>query len=64
MPYEQRKLSELLLRELLKLDDVPTDKDEVRMARKSTVKEVQSYLERVDTAWNTATKEKGIVSDV
>ena len=64
LPYEQRKLSELLLRELLKLDDVPTDKDEVRMARKSTVKEVQGYLERVDTAWNTATKEKGIVSDV
>lgn len=64
IPYAQRKLSELLLRELLKLDSIPTDKDNIRTARKTTVKEIQSYLERTDAAWNVATKQKGIVSDV
>lgn len=64
IPYAQRKLSELLLRELLKLDGIPTEKDDIRTARKATVKEIQEYLERVDTAWDTAQKDKGIVSDV
>lgn len=64
IPYAQRKLSELLLRELLKLDGIPTEKDDIRTARKATVKEIQEYLERVDTAWDMAQKDKGIVSDV
>lgn len=64
IPYAQRKLSELLLRELLRLDGIPTDKDDIRTARKATVKEIQAYLDRVDAAWDTAQHDKGIVSDV
>lgn len=64
IPLTQRKLSELLLRELLKLDGIPTDSDEVRNTRKATVKEIQAYLDRVDAAWGQATQAKGIVSDV
>ena len=64
IPYAQRKLSELLLRELLQLDGIPTDKDDIRTARKATVKEIQAYLDRVDAAWDTAQHDKGIVSDV
>lgn len=64
VPLTQRKLSELLLRELLKLDGIPTDSEEVRNMRKATVKEIQTYLDRVDAAWHRATQAKGIVSDV
>ena len=64
IPYAQRKLSELLLRELLRLDGIPTDRDDIRTARKATVKEIQAYLDRVDAAWDTAQHDKGIVSDV
>ncbi|CCV00291.1 unnamed protein product [Malassezia sympodialis ATCC 42132] len=64
IPLTQRKLSELLLRELLKLDGIPTDSEEVRNTRKATVKEIQAYLDRVDAAWGRATQAKGIVSDV
>ncbi|WFD28040.1 hypothetical protein MNAN1_003048 [Malassezia nana] len=64
IPLTQRKLSELLLRELLKLDGIPTESEEVRSHRKATVKEIQSYLDRVDAAWKQATQAKGIVSDV
>ncbi|WFC94685.1 hypothetical protein MBRA1_001319 [Malassezia brasiliensis] len=64
IPITQRKLSEYLLRELMKLDGVPVDSDEVRAARKSTVKEIQSYLDRVDTAWKLASDAKGVVNDI
>lgn len=64
IPVTQRKLSEYLLRELMKLDGVPVDTDEIRASRKSTVKEIQSYLERVDAAWKRAQECKGIVNDV
>ncbi|WFD20326.1 hypothetical protein MCAP1_002570 [Malassezia caprae] len=64
IPLTQRKLSELLLRELLKLDGFPTDSEEVRNTRKATVKNIQAYLDRVDAAWGRATQAKGIVSDV
>lgn len=48
---QQRKLSELLLRALLALDDISVNSDETRKRRKDAVKEVQSYLDRVDGAW-------------
>ena len=37
---------------------------EVRTARKSTVKEIQSYLDRVDAAWKLASDAKGVVNDI
>ncbi|KAK0521231.1 hypothetical protein OC842_006848 [Tilletia horrida] len=46
-----RKLSELLLRALLALDTIPVNSDTQRVARKSAVRTVQSYLDRVDQAW-------------
>lgn len=64
IPLAQRRLAELLLRELLQLDNVPADKEEIRAARKATVKEVQGYMDRVDAAWKVATERKGLVSDV
>lgn len=64
IPITQRKLSEYLLRELMRLDGVPVDTDEVRTARKSTVKEIQSYLDRVDAAWKLASDAKGVVNDI
>lgn len=47
----QRKLSELLLRALLGLDGISVNTDETRKHRKEAVKEVQSYLDRVDATW-------------
>lgn len=64
IPITQRKISELLLRELLKLDGVPIDSDVIRTARKSTVKEIQALLDRTDAAWKSAQETKGIVSDI
>lgn len=64
IPLAQRTLSEFFLRELLRLDEIPVDSDKVRTARRAAVKEIQSYLDRVDAAWKLATAEKGIVSDV
>ncbi|WFD43468.1 hypothetical protein MPSI1_002130 [Malassezia psittaci] len=64
IPITQRKISEYLLRELMKLDGVPVDTDEIRMARKSTVKEIQSYLDRLDAAWKVAMENKGVVNDI
>ena len=64
IPITQRKLSEYLLRELMKLDGVPVDTDQVRTARKSTVKEIQSYLDRIDAAWKSAIETKGVVNDI
>lgn len=64
VPVTQRKLSELFLRQLLRLDEIPVDSDTIRNERRAAVKEIQSYLERVDTAWRLATSQKGIVSDV
>lgn len=64
IPITQRKISELLLRELLKLDGVPIDSAVIRTARKSTVKEIQALLDRTDAAWKSAQETKGIVSDI
>ncbi|KAE8204569.1 hypothetical protein A4X06_0g1130 [Tilletia controversa] len=46
-----RKLSEFLLRALLALDTIPINSDTQRAARKAAVRKVQSYLDRVDHAW-------------
>ncbi|SPO30659.1 uncharacterized protein UTRI_05276 [Ustilago trichophora] len=46
-----RRLSELLLRQLLALDGVNVNSDTTRQARKIAVKEVQSHLDRLDAAW-------------
>ncbi|PWN51297.1 hypothetical protein IE53DRAFT_342573 [Violaceomyces palustris] len=54
-----RRLSEMLLRCLLSLDNVQVNSDATRAARKAGVKDVQSHLDRLDFAWNLA-KEKGI----
>lgn len=64
IPITQRKLSELFLRQLLELDSIQPESEQIRSERKATVKEIQSFLERVDAAWNMAVKQKGIVSDV
>lgn len=64
IPVTQRKLSEYLLRELMKLDGVPADTEQMRTARKSTVKEIQGLLDRVDTAWKSALESKGVVNDI
>ncbi|WFC99375.1 hypothetical protein MYAM1_002119 [Malassezia yamatoensis] len=64
IPITQRKISEYLLRELMKLDGVPVDTDQIRTARKSTVKEIQSYLDRLDAAWKVAMENKGVVNDI
>ena len=45
-----RRLSELLLRQLLALDSVNVNSDTTRQARKMAVKEVQSHLDRLDAA--------------
>ncbi|SNX87037.1 uncharacterized protein MEPE_05747 [Melanopsichium pennsylvanicum] len=47
-----RKLSELLLRQLLTLDGVNVNSDTTRQARKIAVKEVQGHLDRLDAAWS------------
>lgn len=47
-----RRLSELLLRQLLALDGVNVNSDTTRQARKIAVKEVQSHLDRLDAAWS------------
>ena len=64
IPVTQRKLSEYLLRELMKLDGVPADTEQMRTARKSTVKEIQGLLDRVDAAWKSALESKGVVNDI
>lgn len=64
IPITQRKLSEYFLRELLGLDSIAVVSDTVRASRKSAVKEIQGYLDRVDGAWRTATEQKGIVNDI
>ena len=64
IPITQRKLSEYFLRELLGLDSIAVVSDTVRASRKSAVKEIQGYLDRVDCAWRTATEQKGIVNDI
>lgn len=51
VPDAQRKLSELLLRQLLALDSVNVNSDTTRQARKVAVKQVQSHLDRLDAAW-------------
>ncbi len=53
MTHEQiadahRRLSELLLRQLLALDSVNVNSDTTRQARKIAVKEVQGHLDRLD----------------
>lgn len=52
--FQHKKLSELLLRQLLALDNVQAPTDELRLARKEAVKVVQSTLDRVDAAWTKA----------
>lgn len=47
-----KRLSELLLRQLLALDSVNVNSDTTRQARKIAVKEVQSHLDRLDAAWS------------
>ena len=64
IPITQRKLSEYFLRELMSLDSVAVDSDEIRISRKAAVKEIQGYLDRVDTAWRAASEEKGIANDI
>lgn len=46
-----RRLSEFLLRQLLALDSVQVNSETTRQARKLAVKEVQSHLDRLDSAW-------------
>lgn len=57
MSHEQitdahRRLSELLLRQLLALDSVNVNSDTTRQARKIAVKQVQSHLDRLDAAYS------------
>ncbi|PWY98080.1 hypothetical protein BCV70DRAFT_202253 [Testicularia cyperi] len=52
MADAHRRLSELLLRQLLALDSVAVNSETTRQARKLAVKEVQSHLDRLDEAWN------------
>lgn len=52
--FQQKKLSELLLRQLLSLDNVQVTTDEMRKARRTAVKHVQGMLDRVDDAWTRA----------
>ncbi|GAC94808.1 nucleus protein [Pseudozyma hubeiensis SY62] len=47
-----RRLSELLLRQLLALDSVNVNSDTTRQARKIAVKEVQAHLDRLDAAFS------------
>ncbi|TKY88924.1 hypothetical protein EX895_002165 [Sporisorium graminicola] len=47
-----RRLSEMLLRQLLALDSVNVNSDTTRQARKIAVKEVQSHLDRLDAAFS------------
>lgn len=47
-----RRLSELLLRQLLALDSVNVNSDTTRQARKIAVKEVQGHLDRLDAAFS------------
>ncbi|KAJ9474970.1 Protein THP3 [Pseudozyma hubeiensis] len=47
-----RRLSELLLRQLLALDSVNVNSDTTRQARKIAVKEVQGHLDRLDAAYS------------
>lgn len=57
--FDQRKLSELLLRSLLTLDGIQVNSETTRTSRKAAVKRVQSLLDRVDSAWTRA-KELGV----
>lgn len=52
---EQRRLAELLLQALLRLDAVVPEAtwEDARRERKDAVKEVQSMLDRLDDAWAT-----------
>lgn len=52
--FSHKKLSELLLRQLLSLDNVQAPTDQLRLARKMAVKQVQAMLDRVDAAWTKA----------
>ncbi len=47
-----RRVSELLLRQLLALDSVGVNSDTTRQARKVAVKQVQHHLDRLDAAWS------------
>ncbi|SJX64665.1 uncharacterized protein SRS1_15481 [Sporisorium reilianum f. sp. reilianum] len=47
-----RRVSELLLRQLLALDSVNVNSDTTRQARKIAVKEVQGHLDRLDAAFS------------
>lgn len=51
---EHAKLNEFFLQELLNLDAIviDTEWEQARQERKAAVKEVQSYLDRLDDAWN------------
>ncbi|KAJ3724675.1 hypothetical protein C8R42DRAFT_719331 [Lentinula raphanica] len=51
---EHARLSELLLQSLLSLDAIIVDREweQARQERKTAVKEVQGYLDRLDDAWN------------
>ncbi|CCF48711.1 hypothetical protein NDA11_007584 [Ustilago hordei] len=51
VPDTHRRVSELLLRQLLALDSVNVNSDTTRQARKVAVKQVQSHLDRLDAAW-------------
>lgn len=51
---EQKKLSELLLRQLLSLDNIQVETQALRIKRKAAVKQVQLMLDRVDAAWTQA----------
>lgn len=51
----QRGTSEMLLRSLLSLDGIQVQSEATRQARKAAVKEIQSWLDRVDAA-----RERGV----
>lgn len=51
---EHKKLSELLLRQLLSLDNIQVESQALRIKRKAAVKQVQLMLDRVDAAWTQA----------
>lgn len=60
---EHKKISELLLRQLLTLDNITAPTDTLRSARKTAVRQVQAGLDRVDAAWIRA-KSLGVKPDM
>jgi hypothetical protein len=61
MDVEHRRLSELLLQSLLRLDAITVSGDgtwdQARKERKSAVKDVQGLLDRLDEGWSARAKQ-------